>query len=141
MVLVFEMVAEMNAHPVFTGYTKPFQAGFVQRQIAGASVKFDPLDTDGEYYRAVPDVDLADEAACVEFLRGILDSCLQASPVVVRVEDTLCDLGLLKQVMAPSPDHGKERACRTARDAPSCGRKERKGGSGIEWDSRTKSAR
>ena len=52
-VLTFELLSESKAHVVFSGNTKPFQFNFTQRNIKGTSVKLEPHDMYGEYFRVL----------------------------------------------------------------------------------------
>ena len=95
-VLTFEVLSYAKVHIVFSGNTKPFQANFVPRGINGRSVKLEPTDLYGEYYRALENVGLLPEETCVEELVYLFESCLVGSPVVVRLKETKHDIEKLQ---------------------------------------------
>ena len=98
-VLTFQVLAPEKVHAVFSGNTKPFQAGFVRHGIKGKSVKIDPQDPYGEYLRVLEHLDLADENKCMEHLKNMFDDVLLGSPIVIRVKETKHDLENLKTVV------------------------------------------
>ena len=104
--LTFQVLGPEKVHAIFSGNTKPFQAGFVKQGIKGKSVKIDPEDPYGEYMRVLEHLSLADESKCVECLKGLFEDVLQNSPVVIRVKETKIDLEKLKKVV----DHFKATA-------------------------------
>ena len=96
----FEMVTDTIAHVIFGGNSKPFQAGFVRARVEGKSVKLNPDDAYGEYYRVMKDVDLANSVGAAAQLKNIFSDVLHGSPVVLRVKKTEHDLKNLKAVAA-----------------------------------------
>ena len=103
-VLTFQVLEPKKVHAIFSGNTKPFQANFVQRGIKGKSIKMDPADLYGEYYRVKEYLSLEDEVACVAVLRDLFENCLLSSPVVVRLKDTKHDTEQLQKVIANFKD-------------------------------------
>ena len=86
-VATFEMLSEDSCSVIFSGNTKPFQRYFEEEQIAGKSVKKDPSQMFGEYYRVIPSLKL-DNAEKVDWLLGVIgEKVLRNSPVQVRLKD------------------------------------------------------
>ena len=110
-VLTFEVQTPDKVHMVFSGNTNSFQANFVQRGIEGRSVKIEPTDLYGEYYRVLGHVSLAPDQTCVEELEDIFEGCLVGSPVVVRVKETKHDTEQLQNVVKL-----REATCQTNRN-------------------------
>ena len=73
---------------------------FIKEGIDGASVKMDPKDTYGEYYRVLKNVDLANSEHAARQLTTIFDDILHRSSVVLRVKATAHDLRELRDVFA-----------------------------------------
>ena len=73
---------------------------FVKEGIDGASVKTNPNDTYGEYFRVVKNVDLANSEDAAQQLTTIFDDVLHGSPVVLRVKETPHGLKKLRDVFA-----------------------------------------
>jgi len=100
-IMTFELVSSDKAHVIFSGNTKPFQAGFVNLKIKGQSHKKKAEDEYGEYFRVLRDVTLDAEDKSFEFLKDILgEKCLQASPVLVRMKETKEDTTQMKKLLA-----------------------------------------
>ena len=101
----FEMVSDKVTHVIFGGNTKPFQRGFIQAGVEGASVQVDPSDVYKEYFRVIREFALEDPTAAAEKLMELFDGCLYGAPVVLRVKPTKYNLKLLKGVMLLLPSN------------------------------------
>ena len=100
-VLTFELLSATQAHLIFSGNTKPFQAGFGALKIKGKSVLVNPNDKFKEFFRVREDMDLTDEDACASELKNIFEvGCLQSSPVVVRIQETKHVISAVQKIMA-----------------------------------------
>ena len=100
-VLTFELLSATQAHLIFSGNTKPFQAGFGALKIKGKSVLVNPNDKFKEFFRVREDMDLTDEDACASELKNIFEvGCLQSSPVVVRIQETKHAISAVQKIMA-----------------------------------------
>ena len=100
-VLTFELTSPEGAHMIFSGNTKPFQENFVKRHIKGKSVKSNPNNVYGEYYRVIENINLTLVKECSDRLSDIFSDCLAGSPVVVRVRDSKHSRNLLGEVLKP----------------------------------------
>jgi hypothetical protein len=87
-VMTFELLASDRCHIVFSGNTKPFQKGFEARGIKGASVKTNPGDAYGEYFRVLEHVALTNEEKTVKYLQEIVEEVMQESPMIIRMKFT-----------------------------------------------------
>ena len=94
----FELVSDTIAHVVFGGNTKPFQTEFVKAGVDGKSVKLNPDDQYGEYYRVIKDMNLAKPKEVVAELTTVFDDVLHGSPVILRVKKTTHGTKNLKEV-------------------------------------------
>jgi len=100
-VLTFELVSATQAHLIFSGNTKPFQAGFGALKIKGKSVQVNTNDKFKEFFRVREEMDLTDEDACASELKNIFGvGCLQSSPVVVRIKETKHAISAVQKIMA-----------------------------------------
>ena len=99
--MTLEMVSADEVHIVFSGNTKPFQAGFVDMKIKGQSVKHDPSDMYGEYYRVMPNQSLEPGAGTTAQLKRILgEGVLHSSPLVIRAKPAHHGTALSKEMLA-----------------------------------------
>ena len=96
----FEMLTDTKANVIFGGNTKPFQVGFVQRNVGLCSLKMDAKDTYAEYFRVLKDVDVSTTQICSETLEDLLDACLQGAPVVVRIKKTTIDTTAVEAIIS-----------------------------------------
>jgi hypothetical protein len=88
-ILTFELLSDTTAHAIFSGNTKPFQTGFGKLKIRGTSVKLQPTDEYGEFFRVrEPAYNLSALTACTDELKMILgNGCLKSSPVIIRMNN------------------------------------------------------
>ena len=107
-VMTFEMVGTHEAHIIFSGNTKPFQSGFIDKKIKGSSVKQNPSDVYGEYFRVLPNQSLKADAGTAAEVRKILGpAVLCSSPVVVRMKPSQHNTQALQEflrLLANSPN-------------------------------------
>ena len=96
----FQLLSDTTTHVIFGGNTKPFQMEFVKEGIDGASVKTNPNDTYGEYFRVLKNFDVANSEDAAQQLTTIFDDVLHGSPVVLRVKETPHGLKKLRDVFA-----------------------------------------
>ena len=94
----FELVNDTVAHVVFGGNTKPFQTEFVKAGVEGKSVKVNPDDQYGEYYRVIKNMNLAKPKEVVAELTSVFDDVLHGSPVILRIKKTTHGTKNLKEV-------------------------------------------
>ena len=98
-VATFEVTSSSHTHIIFSGNTKPFQSFFVAEGIAGKSVKLNPQDAYGEYFRIVHNVDFK-SAEKMKWLEEVfLDRVLKRSPVVLRMKTHSFDDAPLKEFL------------------------------------------
>ena len=90
-ILGLELVSETKLHAVFGGNTRPFQTEFVERGIAGRSMKLNAEDAYSEYFRTIEFIDCEEPEACAERLKDVLQQVLRGSPVVIRIKDSKID--------------------------------------------------
>ena len=98
-ILSLELVSETKLHAVFGGNTKPFQAEFAGRGIAGRSFKSCPEDTYSEYFRTIEFMDCAEPEDCAELLKVVFEKVLHGSPVIIRIKDSKIDPAKAKKVV------------------------------------------
>ena len=95
----FEMLTDTKVNIIFGGNTRPFQTGFVQRNIGLCSLKKEEKDTYAEYFRVLKNVDASATLTCTETLEELLDTCLQGAPVVVRIKETTIDTTIVEAII------------------------------------------
>ena len=85
-VVTFEVTSTAHAHVIFSGNTKPFQNFFVAEAIPGKSVKTNPQDVYGEYFRVIHNMEFK-SAQKLQWLEEVLtDRVLKRSPAVLRIK-------------------------------------------------------
>ena len=99
--MTFELESAVMGHVIFSGNTKPFQAGFVGLKIKGQTYKKSAEDPYGDYFRVIRNVALSEPDKVFDHLKDVLgDKCLHGSPVVVRVKETQQDTSNVKKILS-----------------------------------------
>ena len=94
-IIYLELINPNIVHIQIGGNTKPYQQHFVALKIKGQSVKSDPGDLYGEYFRIIKHVDVNTELKTqLQSLLGPKGLC--GSPVVIRLHETTEDITLLR---------------------------------------------
>ena len=97
--MTFEYQTDFT-HVIFSGNTKPFQPGFVSLNIKGQSVKANPKDQYGEYYRVIKDLNISTPAESLEYLKEILgEKVLKNTPVILQLKGDKAEKDNIQEIM------------------------------------------